>query len=379
MPRYSDELLESMIGVFDGHLAEPDVSLAQHIARRKAELAENVLERTRVYLDLKFWIFLRDALLGTPQHPLHQELLETLRAGVADGRLLCPINESTFFELARQHDEKRRMASVRLIDELSLGVVIQNTVDRVGTEVHDFIKECVRRQKIPGVPLDRVWLKIGHFLGTPAIKSEGYSIEQELAAQKTLADGLWRITLQEMMDDTPLPEDLRRENEKLAERLTRQSRQHQDELENFQQVYEAELAGFWDVYEKPVTDVLVHLFQKASTDNTRISNQVEREQTSTFKNALRNIVVLGDSVTCLPTSQVVSGLHAVVRWNKNRGFKAGDFYDFHHAAAAVPYCDLFLTEGFLRKELNNPPLAFAERFGTTVVSDEIRALEAISP
>src|SRR5437867_1568264 len=109
MPRISDERLHSMAGLLPEHRQHPAVSLSQHRLNRIAELARDVSARTRIYLDTRYWLFLRDVELGRPQKPIHVELLEVLRTGVRSGRLLCPIGDSTFFELLKQSDADTRL------------------------------------------------------------------------------------------------------------------------------------------------------------------------------------------------------------------------------------------------------------------------------
>src|SRR2546422_10781019 len=98
MPRISDERLHSIAGLLPEHRQRPEVSLSQHRLNRVAALTGIVLTRKRIYLDTRYWLFLRDAELGRPQKPLHVELLDVLRTRVQSGQLLCPIGDSTFFE-----------------------------------------------------------------------------------------------------------------------------------------------------------------------------------------------------------------------------------------------------------------------------------------
>jgi hypothetical protein len=54
-----------------------------------------------------------------------------------------------------------------------------------------------------------------------------------------------------------------------------------------------------------------------------------------------------------------------------------DFYDFYHATAALPYCNVFLTERFLGTLLTRPPLDLSGVFGTIVVWDESEAVDLL--
>lgn len=377
MPRITNQRLRTLLPDLEAHRADPNLSVEGLLAHHMAELSRSVVRRKRIYLDTRYWIFLRDGYLGQPSHPLHLELLRSLTEGVAEGRLLCPINESILFELMRQRDARLRTASARLMDSLSLGVVIQNTPDRVRTEVKDFLFLTATQGHVPGAPIPSVWLKVGHVIGTPRISSKELQPKEELVAQKTFLDVLWQITLEEMLTDSPAPPDLRPEQNELAQKMTDRSARYESEMSSYPKVYEAELAGFWDVYEPCVRDSLVSLFRIVSPSHPEPPTDLLAEQLILFKNALRNVIRFDKSGSSLPTAQIVSGLHAIVRWNRNRGFRATDFYDFHHSAAALPYCDVFLTERFIAHVLKNPPLSFASRFDTKVVSDEEEALSVL--
>ena len=209
MPRISDERLHSIAaGLLSRHRKHPEVSFSQHRLNRIAELAGVVLPRKRIYLDTRYWLFLRDAALGRPQKPIHVELLKLLRSGVQSGRLLCPIGDSTFFEILKQADASTRLATADVVDTLSLGVVIQNAADRLQTELVLFLASVIGKQTTPGLPVDRVWMKVGHVLGTPQPVFDGASDVEQLAISKAFFDVMWSVTLGEMLLDTPQPHDV---------------------------------------------------------------------------------------------------------------------------------------------------------------------------
>ncbi len=62
------------------------------------------------------------------------------------------------------------------------------------------------------------------------------------------------------------------------------------------------------------------------------------------KNLLLRAFSKDGTKNALRTIHIHACLHANLRWNKSRQFEANDFHDFNHAAAALAYCDAFLTE-----------------------------------
>jgi hypothetical protein len=114
---------ESVGSTITRHMVSPEVSLEQHRRRRVHALGRSLVSRKAIYLDLRFWIYLRDAARYNKQGP-ERDLLSGLRRRVAAGALFCPITDSTFLELFKQTDPQSRAATAQLIDELSLGVTL---------------------------------------------------------------------------------------------------------------------------------------------------------------------------------------------------------------------------------------------------------------
>src|SRR3989442_8594732 len=129
----------SVASSIDHHRPNGHISVDQHVKSRVVELGGLVDARTAIYLDLNFWILLRKAALGLDFNHASTELLRLLRKGVAVGRLFCPASESVFLELLKQSDSSSRLATARLIDELSLGVTLLPNHARFATELGHFI------------------------------------------------------------------------------------------------------------------------------------------------------------------------------------------------------------------------------------------------
>jgi hypothetical protein len=378
MPRISDERLHSMAGLLPEHRQNPEISLSQYRLNRIAELARDVMPRTRVYLDTRYWLFLRDAELGRPRNTVHVELLDLLRPGVQSGRLLCPIGDSTFFELLKQSDNDTRLATARLIDTLSLGVVIQNAADRLRMELVQFWTDMLLKKGVPSPPVDRVWMKVGHVLGTAEPILEGVSKDEQLAISKAFFDVMWALTLEELLLDTPQPLDIGDQDYRMsAERITAASRAAAPEVTNFRALYLAEIKGFFDSHEWDLCAAFAEMYSATHPNERAATPEDFQSESRRIVNALTNLFRLEKLGTAVPTAQIVAGLYAGVRWQRQRPFKSADFYDFYHATAALPYCNVFLTERFLGTLLTRPPLNLSSVFGTRVVWDESEAVDLL--
>jgi hypothetical protein len=98
------------------------MDVTAYVRRKRIALAHEIRDRTKVYLDTKYWALLRDVRLGRSECPDTTRLLDVLQARVSGGSLICPLNADIYFEVMKQDDEQTLMATAQLIDDLSLGV-----------------------------------------------------------------------------------------------------------------------------------------------------------------------------------------------------------------------------------------------------------------
>ena len=59
-------------------------------------------------------------------------------------------------------------------------------------------------------------------------------------------------------------------------------------------------------------------------------------------------------------------MHAALRWNRTQKLNANDIFDFHHAGAALGYCDALLTDGPMHTLLMQRHLAIERDFSCRV-------------
>ena len=166
------------------HLREPDITIDQHVRHSQIILGQEIAGRNAIYLDMKFWILLREAdrHAGTASTA---KLLDYLRKGTAKGALFCPISESTFLELMKQADQVSRLATASLIDELSLGIALIEQDLRLETEIAYWMRSISGYTNLP--PLEHlVWHKLSHVLGVRHPTKTGFEPTTERALQKSI-------------------------------------------------------------------------------------------------------------------------------------------------------------------------------------------------
>ena len=87
-----------------------------------------------------------------------------------------------------------------------------------------------------------------------------------------------------------------------------------------------------------------------------------------------HIAQQGRGARAFPTLHAQAKCHTAIRRDKRRQLVENDLADFHHASAAVVYCDAFFTEGSLRTLLTSGPVALDKEFNCVVISDEAEVL-----
>lgn len=361
--------VEALSGSINQHRATPNVTIERHSRNRQIELAKSLEGRRAIYLDMRFWIHLRDAQrFGVGG--LHGDLLAELRRVVATSKAFCPITESTFLEVFKQTDEDTRSMTAKLIDELSLGVTLIPFDVRIGTEIAHLL-HAARTPELVHPLRHLVWSKLSYVLGFVHPSTKAFDDATSLALQKAFFDHMWTIPLIEI--NRYLGDKLWRRDplhfEGMARRLNEANRQHSGELKSFKQTYQTELIGSLDLYAGLAADILCSMVpvsvgpvpQPGSVQRKEMERQclallVAALKTDRGKNALRTLHIH----TCL---------HAAVRWNKQQQIEANDFFDFHHASAALGYCDALFTERGLRAMVTRGDLALDKRYDCFVTSN----------
>lgn len=345
------------------------MSIEEHSRSRQIELGRSISSRKKVYLDARFWILLRDAALGTSEVPATNRLLNSLREGVANGRLICPISASIFLELLKQpYSPGRRIGTAEVIDELSLGVSLIPTRDLLGTEIYSFLYKSLGSDKIYPMQ-DLIWTKVSYVLGDTYAKIERASPNDEFAIQKAFFDHLWNISLSDMV--ATIGNDATKQNRfaDLSQYTNEKNAQHKDELRSFAQTYDIELRGSIETAGEVAADVIEHMHSRQS-EHAQEPTSKERAHTI---NWCRNLLyesfkkpTTRDALRCI---HIGASIHAAMRWDKLRKFKPNDYFDFDHAISALSYCDAFLTEGPLHTLVTRPQTNLEALNDCKVISD----------
>lgn len=328
--------------------------LDQYVRAAQVELARTIQSRKKIYLDLRFWIYARDAAADESVDPANRKLLHLLRRGVERGQLVCPISESTFMEVMKQaNTTTRRIATAQMIDELSLGVSFTTARTRNATEIGHFLYANSGQTNLYDMQ-ELVWTKLAYAMGYihPSAPSLGEALE--LSSQKFVFDEMWQLTLTQMITtigDAWKPDsDERRQS---AARLNEEMKRPEHATASYQQTYRDEIVGAADVSQDLAADAMAGMAERAGYPPPAKGSPSWEES----GRMCRNLIIAAferhpPTKSTLRTMHIMASLHAGMRWEKTAKFTANHYYDFEHAAGALAYCDAFFTEGFLSNLVN---------------------------
>lgn len=355
--------------------------------QRKAltvELGEALDSRTKIYLDTRYWILLRDAQRGQASLRTH-ELLGRLKGAVADGQVVCPISESIVFELFKQADRQSRRETARLIDDLSLGVAVIGGPERMATEVAHLVHSHAPSSANATLhPLRHlIWTRGMGVMGLRVPVVEGVDRDIVLQVQRAWVESQWRdVTIEALVEgDQPWDPD---DDDFLAltARLSEEIAAHRSGLRSFKGTYADEARGAAEIGADMAMTISADMSRAAGvTPPARGSSEwleLQRMWTALIATALCD----GRPREKLRSLHALAALHAALRWNKGQKFHPNDLYDFEHAGAALTYCEAFFTERPLHDMVTARHMALDKLFGCEViheVGDAVRFVAGLQP
>jgi len=329
------------------HAADESVPFEAYRRGRFDELNKWVRARKPVYLDMKYWIWLRDP-DGSPFPSETRALRGALLRGVNTNRLFCPVSYPAFMELMRINPLNLRFRQAEVMDQLSLGVGIRNGFDMAEIEFCEFFGRNLPALKAIPYRVETVWCPVGQMV------VEKYPYHDELPAdvmercRKVMLDVMWEKRMMDYAALEGMPEPPR----DTASRVNAERQSYPRGQQAFSDLFAAELNGALDVHSPHIEEQLVSI---AETFGIRADAE-ERERASAHRhmwvNLFREAVTRGLDAKAIPSLRVRAALHAAIRMDDKRPFRQNDFDDIAHSSVAVAYTDVFLTERSFAEVLN---------------------------
>lgn len=365
------------VNTFEKHRKEPDKPLEEYTKGLRLQLGQEIRNCKKIYLDTNYWLELRDVILGRQSNKNFDKLLRLLQNGVKAGRLICPISDENFYEIFLQSDPSTLSASARLIDDLSRGVALLSSEERIQFEILYFIHSSTKGTNSVHHPDIFVWSKVSLIYGAMHPTSTPFSPEEELVMQKAFFDQMWSLSLTDMIKVIGMENIIAMPKyNDISEKLNEDKIKYANENKSFKQLFLSEIAGVIDLYKPLFEDALVYLYEK-ETGRKPSADEVQATNPGEIANSIYHLFNKNKLGDYFPTLVVGAGLHASVRQDINRKFKTNDMPDFRHAKAALPYFDCFLTENSLRDLVSRNNIAFDKKYNCVVLSNPWQSIEYI--
>lgn len=196
----------------------------------------------------------------------------------------------------------------------------------------------------------------------------GVPEHEQVVLQKAFFDHLWGISLSTMVREIGDARPLSSQFVDLADRLNHGNAAHASKMKSFAQAYREEINGVLELAAPIAADVLHDMALKALGSDIQPSEDEKEEVGRQCLGLLRAAVREPVGRRALRTLQVAALLHAALRWNQTQKLNANDIFDFHHAGAALGYCDAMLTDGPMHALLVQRHLAVERDFSCRVMS-----------
>lgn len=352
-----------------------DLDAAGYLGRYRGVLLSGLSRTKLFYLDTNYWVRLRDAELGygTPEAV---RFLQTLRAMVRAREILCVSHFHSFLEIGKQEEASLRVTA-RLLDELTEGVVIASPADLLAWECAEFIGAKL------DLPLQHelcAWAKVGqiHKHELPSDMPGPVTKADRNVILKSVIDTQWNTTFEHIFGqfewETKSRLNASLEPEVLAQVEARKQKQaaiglsrEQTRLNEFSQAVDGELRP---IFASQLRNWHVqHEFPEGVGGLLRHLQVVLDAAVKNFKT--------GTLGRFLPSVSIRTKLYTLYEMDRKKGpFTNNDWVDWNHAAAALPYCDMFFTEKHLAHLLCKE-LRADQQFGCEVIGTMEEAVRAL--
>jgi len=371
--RRLEEISESSTSIHN-----KDESFACHLEKSEEQLFNKNSLKLKIYLDTNFWISLRDVQLSRPKSNDDSLLLDKLLKLNAAGKIICPISDTIFFELLKQKDKSTKIAMAKIIDILCHGTIIKSYFDRLSIEFYHFLRFAETGTTPPELPAEKhIWSKIPYLLGAFIFTAKQNNDIQDIINKYTY-DFISEIRLSEFMEmlDNNVFQDVNDDFDAwigITRSMNVQKRANDTRNPGINSLHADEIAGLIGVMENQLGQIMLQVLKAAYGDRVPICVDEKDRQlvVEGAKKVIYNIFKFKKNKMAmwLPTYHVTAILNAAMRKDLKRNFKPNDFFDFKHASAAMPYCDIFATDKPLAVLLRSGELQLDKKYNTKVVTN----------
>jgi len=268
-------------------------------------------------------------------------------------------------ELMKQGNYDLRIETAKLIDSLSLGVALNLMDSRIKNEIAFFINKILGKTNLI-TPASVVWCKVAYIFGFFQI-STAFDKHTKSLIQREVFRRMWNMTFGEFIEKLGDSKLQNMDRNDAAENIHKKIIEHAHEVTSFKSAYSNEIRGIIRCFGDYALDYYISMIKQDGIE----ASQKERDETiNIFVNALTIALAENKENTrdMIRTLHILGCLHATLRNDKGAPFSGNHLYDFEHSAAALAYCNAFLTENSLRSIVTQKNTALDKSYNCHVVS-----------
>ena len=343
------------------------VTLKEYVDSEQIKLSDSIKDRIKIYLDTKFWIYLRDGM--KEKNDKYSRLYTILKELVKNGKIVCPLSFSVYSEVSKQSDKETRIMTAKIIDELSLGISVKDVFELYYNDAFSFIvdKSGFFQRKMQKSNFDYTGsVLFGTAVPIPNMPLPNISNN---SIQKAWFDFYKTMKLSDIVDK------YNEESVNYYKNMNTRLQKYNNEVvkphyqnEKLQEILQNELRGCVESINF-IPSLMKEVYEM--TGGKVSENEIEE---NIFIDALVNRKKKSKSLNSLYIFGVLNALNI---YEQNRPIQKNDTEDFYHAVQALSTCDYFFTEKRLKHLLNVHPFNLSVAFDTKVISDIDEAISFV--
>lgn len=347
-----------------------NISYKEYTTRHILQLSNGLKDKTLIYLDLNFWILLRDCFMGINKESKSNLFFNNLKSLVSSGCVLCPINYSIFIELLKQNDPDSRLNTARVIDLFSNATTMIFELERENYELQYYVRKKLLQDEFISPVFSKLWVRIPFIMGQYIPVNDSLDNQTLNEIQIHFFEYLSRMNLVEMISVLNKSNQLPRENfESTAKKINFEKKLYNNFHKSIVALFKVELKGGLSIYLEDFDRFLLWFSQTYPCLYLKLNNELGINSANKLSDQIASDIVQNRIDLYLPNIYIDACLYTSVRWDSKRNFKPNDFYDFQHSRAALPYYDYFFTERPLKHLLETKPFELSKKYQCAVEND----------
>ncbi|MCR8556917.1 hypothetical protein KXD93_04660 [Mucilaginibacter sp. BJC16-A38] len=310
----------------------------RYLANKSLEISAANRGLKIVYLDVNYWIRLRNQSTGSPGED--RAMLDKALSLAAERKCIFPVSDIVYYEILKQQDERSRRDTFNIVSQLSGNIALMDDHKRIKIE---FLHWMAAGQNAVTHTADQlVWSKLPLVIAYPGLAAVDYS-----TGTNEIQDAFFDFMGEIPMVDISAVENLHqypftfKDN---VDEMNANKKAYAHQNKTAVQLFLSELGGVLDGADEILKAAMREKYFKDTGREASIE-EINTTGTMEWRSLIYHCFKQNKVGSHLPFFRICAALYASFRWNKERQYKDGnDTLDVMHACAALPYCDYFFTE-----------------------------------